>query len=620
MIATQMIPASPIYLDTAVDPVFGLFHAPAGDALAGTPVLICAPWGWDEVASYRSRKGWAERLAAAGHPTLRFDLPATGNSGGLPADPARLESWVGALASAAEWLRDAGEPPRVAAVGIGLGGLLAREAISRGAPIEELVLWGSPATGKAFVREVRAFSRLQGWSSDAGDCGDPSRLPEGWMEAGGFVLSAETIEALRALNPDDAPSSLRRALLLDRDGVAVDSGVRARMAGAGVEVAGESGSGWGQMMSHPERSRLALDVASAVETWLAGGDRPDRATSFAEDGGSPAPAGALGELRVGLGEREVCESSWTVEQPFGRAFGILAEPVDAPAPDVCAVFFNAGAVRNTGPNRMWVETYRRWAARGMQTLRVDLEGIGEADGDESRFTDVAEFYIPEFDDQVGAVLDALERQGVGSRFLLVGLCAGGYWSFRTALRDPRVQTAVLLNAGALKWHPDLLGDREARKLARVLRRRWWKKLLLGEISLQQLRILGRSILRKAGQLTWRAVRLLTGRENTPAGDRGFDAEFDRLVELDTRLTMAFSAEELLHAELRSAGIPARLESWPNIELESLPGDDHTLRSIPAQVAARELLDRELERALEREGRRRRGDLDGGASHPRTRQR
>jgi pimeloyl-ACP methyl ester carboxylesterase len=621
MIATRMISATPIYLDTALDTVFGLFHAAAGKAPAGPAVLICAPWGWDEVASYRSRKRWAERLAAAGYPTLRVDLPATGDSGGLPSDPARLESWLAALASSAEWLRDASGAPRVAALGLGLGGLLAREAISRGAPIEELMLWGSPATGRTFVRETRAFSRLQAWSSDAGGCGDESRLPEGWMEAGGFVLSVETIEALQALNPDDAPSSLRRALLFDRDGVAVDSGVRARMASAGVEVTVRPGSGWGQMMSHPERSRLALDVAKAVEIWLATGKESDRATPSDGAGEAPPPPPeALQELRVDSGEREIREFSWTVEQTFGRAFGILTEPVDAPVSDVCAVFLNAGAVRNTGPNRMWVETSRRWASRGMRTLRVDLEGIGEADGDETGFSDVAEFYIPKFEDQVGVVLDSLERQRVASRFVLVGLCAGGYWSFRTALRDPRVHTALLLNAGALRWHADLPSDREARKLARVLRRRWWKKLLLGEISPEQLRVLGRSILRKAGQLAWRALRLLTGHENMSVGDRGFDAEFDRLGELDTRLTMAFSAEELLHAELRSVGIPARLERWPNIELGSLPGDDHTLRSISAQVAARELLDRELERALEREAARHRGDLDSGTSHPRTRQR
>jgi alpha/beta superfamily hydrolase len=33
---------------------------------------------------------------------------------------------------------------------------------------------------------------------------------------------------------------------------------------------------------------------------------------------------------------------------------------------------------------MWVEASRRWAALGVATLRIDLEGIGDADGDAGR--------------------------------------------------------------------------------------------------------------------------------------------------------------------------------------------------------------------------------------------
>jgi alpha-beta hydrolase superfamily lysophospholipase len=590
-----MLSAVPTYLEMALGTVFGVFHAPGQDVPLGSAVLMCSPWGWDEVASYRSRKRWAERLAAAGHPTLRFDLPGTGDSGGMPSDPAQLEAWLSAIGVGAEWLRDSSGAPRVAGLGLGLGGLLAREAVARGAPMEELALWGSPATGKAFVRETRAFSRLQTWSSGSG--ADENRnLPEGWIEAGGFVLGSETIAALSALAPDDAaPSSLRRALLLDRDGIAVDSGIRERMEGAGVEVSAAAGGGWGTMVAHPERSRLAGDVATAVEDWLAASAGPASAPVTGATGSEPAETRQ--DLRLRIGERQVRESPWALEQPFGRVFGILAEPVEAPVPDVCAVVFNAGAVRNTGPNRMWAETARRWAARGVRTLRVDLEGIGEADGDETGFQDVAEFYIPKFEAQVEAVLDSLQRQGAGSQFILVGLCAGGYWSYRAALADPRVRTAILLNAGALTWHSNLLNDREARKLARVLRRRWWKKLLLGDVGIGQLRTFARSIVRKTGQLLARPWQLLTGRGSGSEAERGFDSEFDRLRDLDTRLTMAFSGEEPLQAELRAEDVPARLERWPNITLASLPGSDHTLRPLAAQAAARELLDRELEQAL-----------------------
>jgi pimeloyl-ACP methyl ester carboxylesterase len=605
-----MTSAIPIYLEMALDKVFGLFSPAVGGGRVGVPVLLCAPWGWDEVASYRSRKRWAERLAGAGHPTLRFDLPSTGNSSGLPGDPARLDSWLLALAGSAEWLCESTGTSAISVVGIGLGGLLAREAIARGAPIRELALWGAPASGKAFVREVRAFSRLQARSFEATqDAARRFGFDESAIEAGGFVLSAETIEALRQLAPDDAaPSALRRALLLSRDGVKADAGVQGAMSAAGVSLTVGAGGGWGEMMSHPERSRLSLEVAREVEAWLVAGDGAEEVVSAREDGRPQEPLPPRINLDGGVVERP-----WTVDLPSGRAFGILAEPSGSSPVELCAVFLNAGAVRMTGPNRMWTETSRRWAERGVRTLRVDLEGIGEADGDETKFSDVGEFYIPTYEDQVSLVLDALEADGIASRFLLVGLCAGGYWSFRVALRDPRVSTAVLLNSGALAWHPDLPGEREARKLTHVWgwRWRWWKGLLRGEIGWTRLCRMTRLMVKTWGRRVTRA--LWPGHRPASTGSQ-FDQDFDLLLGGGTRLVMAFSGDEPLHEELRADGFPERLSRWPGIELEILPGNDHTLRPIAAQVVAAELLDGTLVRAMSL------GDADGqAASHPGTRQ-
>jgi hypothetical protein len=92
-----------------------------------------------------------------------------------------------------------------------------------------------------------------------------------------------------------------------------------------------------------------------------------------------------------------------------------------------------------------------------------------------------------------------------------------------------------------------------------------------------------------------ASRLL-GRGAPPAGS-SLEADLDRMRDSGARLVLAFSEGEPLHTELEAKGILGRLEEWPNLELRSLPGSDHTLRPAAAQVAARELLDRELERAL-----------------------
>jgi pimeloyl-ACP methyl ester carboxylesterase len=590
--------AIPIYIETALDIVFGVFNAPPPGTCPGTAVLFCAPWGWDEVASYRSRRLWAERLAADGHPTLRFDYPATGNSAGSPGDPDRLEAWVAAVAGATEWLRETAEAPRLAVVGLGLGGLLARESARRAARIDEIALWGAPASGRAFVREARAFSKLQ--AGRGADAGPGAELPDGWLEASGFVLSAETLDSLRSLDPDVPPeSSLRRALLLGRDGIEPDAKLRQRFEQAGVETAVEDGPGWGAMVEHPESTRLSEEASASVAAWLREGE-PDARTNGARAALDssfdllPVTRAQSVAMELEVDRIRVRETPMLVRQWYGDSFGILAEPLDLPARDLCAVFLNAGAVRHTGPNRLWVEASRRWAARGVPVLRVDLEGIGEADGDDSKRCDVASFYVPEFEQQVGKILDALEQRGLGNRFLLAGLCSGGYWSFRVALRDPRAETALLINAGALSWHDNLLKEREARKFDRMFQRRWWGKLRRGEVRVLKPADLARLSTAKVASLP----RRLSARSAAVIETRSeLDSDLDLMRDSGTRLTMAFSADEALHTELAAEGILDQLERWPNLELHELPGSDHTLRPVAAQAAAAELLDRELELVL-----------------------
>jgi alpha-beta hydrolase superfamily lysophospholipase len=594
-----MVPAIPIYLETALDMVFGVFQAPPPGTASGTAVLICAPWGWDEVASYRSRRLWSQWLSERGHPTLRFDLPATGDSAGVPADPDRLEAWLAAVGRAVEWLRETTEAPRLAAIGLGLGGLLARASVSRGAQIDEIALWGAPVSGRAFVRETQAFARLQ--AGRGADKGPGSDLPDGWLEASGFVLSAETLGSLRSLDPElPTETTLRRALLLGRDGIDPDAELRERFERAGVETEAAPGLGWAAMVGHPESTELPLEVADRVAGWLVAGDREAvPAGEFEPRAGLSAEGAAeLGRsqsvaLELEVDRAQVRETPMLVRQWFGDCFGVLAEPLHAPAEDLCAIFLNAGAVRHTGPNRLWVETARRWAARGVPSLRVDLEGIGESEGDDTKRSDVASFYVPEFEEQVRVAMDALEKRGLGKRFLLAGLCAGGYWSFRAGMADPRAETALLLNAGALTWHDNLLEQREARKFDRMFQRRWWGKLYRGEVRVLKPADVARLGRAKVGSLP----RRLGGRSATAVASNEIDLDLDAMRDAGTSLRMAFSADEPLHAELAAEGILDQLDRWPNLELQELPGSDHTLRSVAAQNAAAKLLDGELERVL-----------------------
>jgi hypothetical protein len=276
-----------------------------------------------------------------------------------------------------------------------------------------------------------------------------------------------------------------------------------------------------------------------------------------------------------------------LELPHG-AFGILSEPADTPdTGDLLTVFLNAGAWRRMGPNRLWTEAARTSAARGVPALRLDIEGLGDADGDAAPYADVAHFYR----DEVGALIRAATDTRPERRLVHVGLCAGGYWGFHLAADDPRVDTAILLNAGALTWDPGIETHRDARKLRRLGSLVWWKRILRGDVSLTRMR-----------EVIWALALVLAARVRRRGADDAapapheVDRVADRAVAHGARLVIAFSEDEPLHAELEADGRLARLAAKDGVELRDLPTRDHTLRPIPAQKAALALLDEEVRRA------------------------
>lgn len=596
---TDAASGRPIYLNDGASPTFGFFHHAPERSSTGVAVLLCPPFGWDEICSYRSRRDWACDLAGAGFPTLRVDFPGTGDSVGTPRDSGRLAAWTAAVGSAASRLRALASADRVAAIGIGLGGLVVCNALGEDAPIDEIVLWGTPARGRVLVRELRAFASLE--ESALGAINDkdlgPPPLPNGYVWAGGFVLTAETVRDLERLDvtalalPAGRP---QRALMLDRDGLSVDKRLTAHLEATGTSVTVAAGNGYGAMMAQPHQARAPLGVFAHVRTWLQDGPLPDPALGTHARVRAAVELGERAEM-VELIEEDVTirETPLTVSHPRAELFGILTEPCEeAPAP-LTAVLLNAGAIRRIGPNRLWVETARRWAARGVRTLRLDLEGIGDAEGSHQRLTALAELYRQELVDQVCAALDTLERRGVGERFVLVGLCSGAYWSFHAALRDERVAAAFMLNPQALFWDESLEASRALRR--GVMRTSSWRKLARGQVPLARLR-----------DLAWRAPitlprRALGRRAARRRGENELEQALDRLRDSDKMLRFVFSGNEPLYEELELEGYMARLARWPNASVEFIPGRVHTLRPLQAQQGAQEALDRALTTVLEQPG-------------------
>jgi dienelactone hydrolase len=549
--------ARPLYIDAGGESVLAFLHPPEREPWSGTGVLIVPPFGWEETASYRARAAWANGIAAAGHAVLRIDLPATGDSAGEPRAPGRLDAWVGAVDAGARYLEDAGAL-RVAALGMGLGASLAVAAAARGAPLTDLVLWATASRGRGLVRSLRAFAALQENADDAAE-----------LAPGGHLVSAATraeLEALDLTALDLTGPEGRRALLLGRDRPPRDDEFADHLRACGWEVGTGSGAGYAEMTAAPDTARVPEAVAELVLRRLP-----------APGGGAFAPPPARDELALGA----VRESPLAFAAGGSELFGILAEPAGE-ARDTTLVLLSAGAIRRSGPNRMWVEAARRWAARGVPALRLDVGGIGDAAGQDARDADVS-LYVPAYTDQVREALDRLAERGLPPRFVLAGLCSGAYWALHVALADERVAGAILLNPRLLVWDADLVRAREARRVLAQGRGPGWQRALRGPWSLDRAR-------RVAASVTGAAWTRLTGR----AGGAGAIPEVSAIAGSRARFALAFSGDEPLRDEIEASGALARLLSAPNVALHELPGRDHTLKPLSAQRAAHAVLDAELE--------------------------
>jgi dienelactone hydrolase len=456
--------------------------------------------------------------------------------------------------------------------------------VATGAPIDDLVLWGTPARGRSWVRELTAFSKLE-LASFFDGIEPPPDLDAGELEAGGFLLSEETVQAVSALDLSELPlpaADCRRALLLDRDGIAVDHRLAELLERSGVQVEIGSGVGYAAMTSHPQQARAPLSVIGRVASWLA-------LAPNAPAAGPPADTGvqATDTARIEEPGGTVIETPITIRQRFGRLAAVLSEPErsEAAAGGFCVVLLNAGAVRRIGPNRMWVEAARRWAAAGVPTLRLDVEGLGDADGDPTPYAADAGLYVPQLVPQVIAALDELERRGTASRFVIGGLCAGAYWSLYAALDDPRVTASLMINPRALVWDPGLLPARDLRKLFST--QVTWAKIR-EQASGPRVRAIARYVLTSP-------ARSVARRRAAALDDH---AIVERLRRSGKQALFVFADNEPLQDELETSGELAALEQMPNVTIEYIRVRDHTLRPCRIQHQAHELLDRQLQALIQ----------------------
>ncbi len=518
-------------------------HAPVDDSRR-TAVVICPPLGYEDTSAYRPLRVLADAVAERGFTCVRVDWPGLGDSAGEALDDDILSRQVDALREVAESLRGRGFT-QVLAIGVRAGGLLAVAS----AAFDALILWGCPASGKLYLREERAFHRLAARAFTDAPADRPA-LPEGVLEAGGFLYSAGSVRALDALSPAfDGP-----CLVIPREGTSARPEL---LAALGREVTVVEAGGVNDLLDDPYRAKLNPAARDAILGFLVGRD------SFA-----PGPRAGRPDLRgEGWIERPV-----TIPCEAGQLVGIECLPITTPS--AWTVLYNAGGVRRSGPNRLWTAAARVLAKQGIASLRVDVRDVGDADGAPETAGDLEAMYS---EASVGDALRAYDHVDRGLPIDVVGLCSGAFMSVQVAARRP-VRRATVFNCLAYVWDDDARSNGLSSQVSRsLLDGRRWKRLLTGRIDA---RALARALLVQARLRAEGLVARLRG----TAGPDPVDTILRQVAARGTLLQVVISAGDPA-LDYLERHVP--LARRPAVTL--IPGVDHTLRPAWAHAAAIRLI-------------------------------
>ncbi|HYF42781.1 MAG TPA: alpha/beta fold hydrolase [Ramlibacter sp.] len=549
-------PAAPIAFDAAAGWCFGWFHA-ARPPVRDLAVVLCRPLGQEAIFSYPSLAQLAEKLADAGYPVVRFDYQGTGDSSGSDEEPGRVAAWLASIEAAVEEAKALARVPRVALVGVRMGATLAAHAASRLGGVDALVMWAPCASGRAFVRELRAASGTV--------------APGGAIEAMGFTYTGQTLEDLQRLDCTALPSApARHAFVIGRDDLPAEGPVPRALRQLGVETRFESLPGYAAMMVEPHEGVLEHGTLAAIIDWL----------------GTVPPAAGIEAVQRPLPPPPDCVTQGVRETPlrFGPAqslFGIMAEPHDRAAHDrrsqTAVILLNVGGNYRIGPHRIYVEMARAIAACGWRVLRLDLAGIGDSPLPPG--VAHASLYNKDSTADVRAAIDALALQGC-KEFVLMGICSGSYVAFQTSLADPRVHSQVLMNSRLLEWQPGKEGDTWQNSMQRyykstdfylraLVRPQVWWRVLRGEVDV-------RGIARRFASVGAAWLRRALQRLRREQGE-DLLAKMRRLCSRGTDTLMLIAAEDdgRDYVEFHFGPLGRRLRSNGNFRMVIVDDADHT---------------------------------------------
>jgi alpha-beta hydrolase superfamily lysophospholipase len=490
-----------LYFNSGEHRLFGWLHRQPNDSKADLGVVICNPFGYEAICSHRGMRAFAEAIAAAGMPALRFDYSGTGDSAEIDSNADQVQVWTRDVLAAADELRRRTGVGPVCLLGFRLGAMLATLAASESNSVSALITIAPIVTGRRYLRELRTTRMAASLGLDPSESAtDKQDASAGGMEVSGFAFSAATLAALAKVDLSTLQSPpMPQTLVID--GAMLVPGGQAHS----PEVQGRKTRvtlpGLVEMlMTPPQFAQVPKQVIAATVDWLL--QLPGQAPaithrSAGRQNGDFDSAGATNVLTL-AGNASAPQIILT-EKPvsFGAdalLFGIVTQPPAGEIRRRAVVLLNAGADHHIGASRMYVSMARHWAQHGYVVLRMDLAGLGDSGTRPGRADD--DVFPQEALDDIRAAIEFLRASYSVGDVTLAGLCSGAYHALRAAVAGVSVNRILMINPQNYFWKPgETLNDVQLVEVVRnpgLYRERLfslaaWKRMLTGRVNI--LRIL-----------------------------------------------------------------------------------------------------------------------------------
>jgi pimeloyl-ACP methyl ester carboxylesterase len=549
--------------------LFGFHHAPPGVEQRSVAMVLCPPFGYEAMSTYRTYRHLAERLARAGLHVLRFDYYGTGNSSGNGEEPHRAASILDDINRAIDEIELRAQVSEVSLFGVRLGALLAARVASERDDVSSLILFGTPVSGRTYAREVRAMHLLQ------------ERSPADDVQIAGFKIGNALLDDLKSIDALKMnPRRSSRILLVPRDDAPGEERVAEHWSALGHQVELIPTPGYAAMMGELELSTLPTQVLSTIEAWA-------RATYGTTRRAEEPPS-------VGASSILVTRSKGVTIQERGvrfgrdeRLFGVVTTPGEGVTRRQNAVvFLNVGANHHIGSGRQYVVLARELAARGIMSLRMDASGLGESHAAAGRLEN--QIYSMENVSDVRTAMTLLEDGWGAKGFVVVGLCSGAFLAFHSTAADHRVVGQVLMNLSIFEWNEGDTYEARARFKAThtygrsLLELDTWTRMLRGRVAAASI---ARHLLSHGAKVSTTVAKTVASDllyPNKPVN--AIEQDFWAISDRGTRTLLVYSADDAALDALSSYLGPSarRMRRRKHFEMQIVEGADHTFAQPSSQ--------------------------------------